>query len=202
MIFNKNLLPKRTPSVRCCHPRFLRDLNCLHQADKLLKINLTLITQLDKYVNVSWNLNCLNRVSVSKEWLNLCVCMYVYMYICVFQCQQQGQLQECVSAVRVCLARLDYVIKVHTTTQPPLPSSPRPSLSLCLLVFVFCIFFLPLLSTTCNPFFHISLWSLSHHHLSLVASFSVLFLLFSSSCTLLFSLPPPYCPIFSLPSWC
>nr|XP_046257195.1 intersectin-1 isoform X3 [Scatophagus argus] len=37
------------------------------------------------------------------------------------QCQEQGQLQECVSAVRVCLARLDYVIKelreIHSRQQ-------------------------------------------------------------------------------------
>lgn len=78
-------------------------------------------------------------VSLSIEWLILCVCMY--MCICVFQCQEQGQLQECVSAVRVCLARLDYVIKVHTTTQPPSPSPTYLSLFLSFSISVFyCIF--------------------------------------------------------------
>jgi len=52
----------------------------------------------------------------------LCVCccvyIYIYIYVHVFQHLGQGQLQECVSAVRVCLARLDYIIKVQATAQP------------------------------------------------------------------------------------
>lgn len=64
----------------------------------------------------------------SSVCVNICVC------ICVFQCQEQGQLQECVSAVRVCLARLDYVIKVHTTTTTTSLPLHLPSLHLLYLL--------------------------------------------------------------------
>lgn len=77
-------------------------------------------------INCLWVCVCVYRLVDP-----LCVSVYT-VCICVFQCQAQGQLQECVSAVRVCLARLDYVIQVHTTTQPPFLSQlcPSPTLSL------------------------------------------------------------------------
>lgn len=104
-------------------------------------------------------------MSVSIEWLILCVC--VHICICVFQCQEQGQLQECVSAVRACLARLDYVIQVHTTTQPPFSSPPYPSL--CLIFSPFHLLYLSFSSP------HDSLSCLSS--LSLI-TFSLLHILF------------------------
>lgn len=64
-----------------------------------------------------------------------CVRVCVYIYACVFQHQEQGQLQECVSAVRVCLTRLDHVIKVHETNQPPItPLLLSPFFALLLLL--------------------------------------------------------------------
>lgn len=64
-----------------------------------------------------------------------CVHVCVYIYACVFQHQEQGQLQECVSAVRVCLTRLDHVIKVHETNQPPItPLLLSPFFALLLLL--------------------------------------------------------------------
>lgn len=63
-----------------------------------------------------------------------CVRVRVHIYACVFQHQEQGQLQECVSAVRVCLTRLDRVIKVHETNQPPItPLLLSPFFALLLL---------------------------------------------------------------------
>ena len=127
-------------------------------------------------------------VSLSIEWLILCVCMY--MCICVFQCQEQGQLQECVSAVRVCLARLDYVIKVHTTTQPPPPRTPTyPSLFLSFSVsycvsFFFCIFLSVIIS------FYLAF------DLSFCISF-ILFLFLFSLWLLIFSLSLSRFTIFS-----
>lgn len=111
---------------------------------------------------------------MSMEWLILYVCMYIC--ICVFQCQEQGQLQECVSAVRVCLARLDYVIKVHTTTQPPFPLPTMPPL--CLSFFSFphflylCFFFslcllIPSFITFSNHFLFASSSVLSSYFLPL-----------------------------------
>lgn len=133
-------------------------------------------------------------VSVSMEWLILYVCMYIC--ICVFQCQEQGQLQECVSAVRVCLARLDYVIKVHTTTQPPfpLPTMP-PTLSLLLFISSFPLSLFFLLPVPPHPFFDHFLQSLS------LCFIFCSFLLFSSTFPhFVLSLSPPLVPknVFTL----
>lgn len=97
---------------------------------------------------IYWQILC-----VSVFW-TVCVCVCVYIYACVFQHQEQGQLQECVSAVRVCLTRLDHVIKVHETNQPPFtPLLLSPFFALLLLLPSFphhCSSFLSLLLFTLN----------------------------------------------------
>lgn len=92
------------------------------------------------------------------------VCVYIYAY--VFQHQEQGQLQECVSAVRVCLTRLDHVIKVHETNQPPIT---------------------PLLL---SPFFALLLPSFPHHSSSFLS-----LLLFTLNLSSSLSLPLIFCSV-------